>query len=913
MNELEKLKLQMPVNYLVGDACIKGFNESGDLVVIYDRHNNYVIIEYSKCYYYDGLIEGARIASIYNQDGRKIQLYYNENNRLAEMVDALGKSIVYEYENDELVSIIKSTGDKYEISRTDEMFSVSLNGNMNSYITYGDLDRVSVIETKTSIDEISHDNIISGEEKTISKISFDFRAKELIVTNHDATKSIFVFDYDDTENLIAYYEEREGKIIRAEKYSYEAFGHKDIEYAKQSSLNKEEYVYFVFEKGASVDVTLNQYNKVVKEVSTTDEICIGNGTDTISKQSVKEYTYNEQGKTSGIKTTVNKVIEYTVVSKLYSMIEAFEYNNFGDVLRKRTYVEGEELVNGIDVEEYVYDEKGYLLKTISYNTMSPASKLYSEKEISAQGQTIGEFDALGKNKISYEYFAGTNSVCSKITPNGSKFSYGFDEMSGNSEITMSTEEGEENSIQRLYTNGFLTKVVSGDTCYEYTYDYKGRKTAISINGEPHITYSYEDKVEDTEFEGKLLNKVVARYANGNTVESISTIFGEPLKTIETSGTLVKTITYSHNDDFTQSTIMETTQTGSTSKTCTYATDGKIKQYFRIVKDSNGADIENWVETYSYNGDGALSTKQINSENLTIPYLYEFSTDSEKKLKKISTGAMSNIVIEPKTDCLGRNKGKTISLSNQKLLSEDITYLKHGDHATNIPLKITYGRKRSNGFVVRDNIKYKYDENGNIHEVYENGEFVAEYKYDCIGRLVRENNKKFGKTCVFTYDNCGNILTKTEYGFTLKPDDFVKESEGATTTYSYSNGKLMARSVIDSEFVYDSIGNPTTYKGWSLTWGFGRKLMSFGSNTFDYDAEGKRIAKNDITFTYDADGKLIKQSNGVQFIYDGSTMIGLEYNGMTYFYQKDLLGNVIAILDSEGSIVVKYNYIQFLGS
>jgi hypothetical protein len=37
------------------------------------------------------------------------------------------------------------------------------------------------------------------------------------------------------------------------------------------------------------------------------------------------------------------------------------------------------------------------------------------------------------------------------------------------------------------------------------------------------------------------------------------------------------------------------------------------------------------------------------------------------------------------------------------------------------------------------------------------------------------------------------------------------------------------------------------------------------------------------------------------------MIGLEYNGMTYFYQKDLLGNVIAILDSEGNIVVKYNY------
>ena len=55
------------------------------------------------------------------------------------------------------------------------------------------------------------------------------------------------------------------------------------------------------------------------------------------------------------------------------------------------------------------------------------------------------------------------------------------------------------------------------------------------------------------------------------------------------------------------------------------------------------------------------------------------------------------------------------------------------------------------------------------------------------------------------------------------------------------------------------------------------------------------------------GKLIRQSNGLEFFYDHTGVAGMKYNGSTYIYRKDVQGNIIALLDSSGGIVVKYAY------
>ena len=108
-------------------------------------------------------------------------------------------------------------------------------------------------------------------------------------------------------------------------------------------------------------------------------------------------------------------------------------------------------------------------------------------------------------------------------------------------------------------------------------------------------------------------------------------------------------------------------------------------------------------------------------------------------------------------------------------------------------------------------------------------------------------------------------------------------------------------------VYDAIGNPTTYRGKTATWTRGRKLTAYDGNTFSYDAAGRRLSKNNIKFYYDSEGNLLKQSNGLEFFYGADGLVAIKYGGLPYLCRKDMLGNILALLDSSGNIVVQYKY------
>ena len=108
-------------------------------------------------------------------------------------------------------------------------------------------------------------------------------------------------------------------------------------------------------------------------------------------------------------------------------------------------------------------------------------------------------------------------------------------------------------------------------------------------------------------------------------------------------------------------------------------------------------------------------------------------------------------------------------------------------------------------------------------------------------------------------------------------------------------------------VYDAIGNPTTYRGKTATWTRGRTLTAYDGNTFSYDATGRRLSKNSIKFYYDSEGTLLKQSNGLEFFYSADGLVAIKYGGLPYLCRKDMLGNILALLDSSGNVVVQYKY------
>ena len=88
---------------------------------------------------------------------------------------------------------------------------------------------------------------------------------------------------------------------------------------------------------------------------------------------------------------------------------------------------------------------------------------------------------------------------------------------------------------------------------------------------------------------------------------------------------------------------------------------------------------------------------------------------------------------------------------------------------------------------------------------------------------------------------------------------------------------------------------------------GRNLTKLGTNTFAYDEFGNRRRKNSIYFTYDSQDNLIEQSNGLHFMYDHTGVMGFTYQGQTYFYQKDLQGNIVTIVNAAGAPVAQYYY------
>ena len=55
------------------------------------------------------------------------------------------------------------------------------------------------------------------------------------------------------------------------------------------------------------------------------------------------------------------------------------------------------------------------------------------------------------------------------------------------------------------------------------------------------------------------------------------------------------------------------------------------------------------------------------------------------------------------------------------------------------------------------------------------------------------------------------------------------------------------------------------------------------------------------------GNLIKQSNGLEFLYDHTGVFAVKHNNATYFYRKDAQANIVELLDNNGATVVKYKY------
>ena len=224
---------------------------------------------------------------------------------------------------------------------------------------------------------------------------------------------------------------------------------------------------------------------------------------------------------------------------------------------------------------------------------------------------------------------------------------------------------------------------------------------------------------------------------------------------------------------------------------------------------------------------------------------------------------------------------------------------------------------------------EYDANGNITK-YGN----VTYEYDKLGRLVRENNPTTGidKTVTWCYDISGNILSRTEYAYTA--GDLAGVTPINTFTYTYdTNWKDQLVEVTKNgdthhTFSYDQAGNPTRYKGATLTWFEGRNLHWYRAEGSDmvldmeYSADGTRVRKTRefddesaseiVTYVYTGSNlvyekdELSNRTRRKYFLYNNQGIVGFVYNTTTYMFRKNLFGDITAIYRGNTK-VAEYRY------
>lgn len=138
---------------------------------------------------------------------------------------------------------------------------------------------------------------------------------------------------------------------------------------------------------------------------------------------------------------------------------------------------------------------------------------------------------------------------------------------------------------------------------------------------------------------------------------------------------------------------------------------------------------------------------------------------------------------------------------------------------------------------------------------------------------------------------------------------------------------------DEQVVYDENGNPISIDDLIFNWTNGRSLSSLQYEdengqlqtllSYKYDENGIRVSKTygDVTTYYVTDNGYITaqyqldESGNIcelmRFIYDSAnTLLGFTYNGQTYFYLKNLQGDITNIVDTAGNIVGTYEYSAF---
>ena len=532
----------------------------------------------------------------------------------------------------------------------------------------------------------------------------------------------------------------------------------------------------------------------------------------------------------------------------------------------------------------------------------------SDTTYTSDGNMTASVTAGDRNTVTYANDTDRSLVNSVTDAKGVATGYSYDSM----RRLLATACGDA-AVTNGYTDDLLSSLshtnTSGKTTtYSFVYGAADLQTAVNIGSRNLVSNAYNSGTwtlsSQTYGNGDYwkyfydnMDTLTSRFTNCSDNEGIGFYY-----TYNGKGKLVRI-------EMKSVTIADGAVTGGTLLSSeNYLYDGSDRLIRVVETDGDNVVLHDFSWTYDAKDNVTALTESIGGKSFSYTYAY----DDDSRPTFFGYGDVTKQVTY---DGHGRSSGTTVKNGSRTVLGTGYAYRDVDSTYTTTQVKSvtnSYGGKTAN-------FNYTYDASGNITSI--SGAQAVTYEYDDLGQLVWEKNATAGKAWNYTYDNGGNILSRTEY--TCSSSGTVSGS-GTTTSYTYGDaewGDLLT--AYDGEAIsYDGIGNPLSYRGWTMNWQGGRQLASMtkGSNTlsFAYNESGLRTSKtvNGVTHNYVWQGsKLaadITDTYALYFHYDSTgDVIGFTRtaNGTDteYFYVKNFQGDILKVITATGTEAATYTY------
>ena len=617
-----------------------------------------------------------------------------------------------------------------------------------------------------------------------------------------------------------------------------------------------------------------------------------------------------------------------------------------------------------EAPSYTYNSDGKLV-TVAANAKQKGTMEYSN------GNLTKSVDAKGFN-YSYKYDDNHN-MTEATNQSGVKYAYVYDKMGNPTSLKVKVNDNYYIETGATYTaNGAYVSQTSDQDGYTESYSYndtRGTLTKYTDKMGRVTNYTYDNNTD-------AVTSVSQTLSNGQTVSNSYTYDNYRLKTISHNGfnysfaydnfgnvtqtkvgsQVLSTNTYGNNngdlkqveygngnkigytyDDY--GNISAISQNGTKNFTWQYDSTGNLYSHEDLVNNQRFV--------YTYDSTGRLVRQQVLDNSKKNIYSSQYGYDLNNNVSRFASSAGGVSVTENfeygKDNLASKYtypSGKTTTYTYDGLMRRikaltntsvniDHQYAYLASARGNTVKSTKIGWEHIGNYIYG----YTYDANGNITKITRRDKTVAnsayepqqQFAYDELNQLIRADDLAKNRTEVYTYDNGGNILSTTVYPLTWGSLSGVTATDTTTYTYGDSNWKDKLTAYGDTPITYDAIGNPLTYRGYTLTWQNGRQLasMKYGAINigFTYDVDGLRTSKTipnvGLEHKYYYVGNRLQYetlggSSALWYFYDADgNPSGIRYkNGDSindYYFVCNWRGDVIQIYNASGTLVGSYTY------